>query len=450
MTKVAMFVANPCVHDTRVMKQANTLSNHGYSVRIYALANGVYPKGLFIQSGYSIQRISIPALRRSTKKPKISSRNISQETVIVRRFRYLLKRILKIFIRTPLKIFIRTPLKIFIRTPLCKYLQYYLFCRIAAHEAEKWGTHVVHAHDLNTMFAARIVKKRIDAKVIYDSHELWIHRNRPRHSRLSISLDTCLSKIFERSLIASANEVITVSDSIKHWLTKQYSLKREPIVIRNVPLRDNAYPNHSSPAGIKDRLDLPENSLVLVYIGKITHGRGIEVGIRALKHLDHLYFVLLGHSDTNYSSMIEALATNLGIADRFIICDPVPSFQIISFIQGSDFSLVHIEPVCLSYEFSLPNKIFESIQANIPILASNLPEIKKIVESYNLGACFTDEHDLVEKIISAGPQQTKIWKKNMTLCSSEFCWEVEQNKLLNIYRNLMPCKNHATKKDTRN
>jgi len=111
----------------------------------------------------------------------------------------------------------------------------------------------------------------------------------------------------------------------------------------------------------------------------------------------------------------------------------VPHNEVSAFIYGADLALVFIEPICLSYEYALPNKLFESIQAGVPILGSELVEIEKIVKGYDIGLCFKDENDLVAKLNNIDSNTAIKWRENISTHQSELCWDKEQQQIIDLY-----------------
>jgi glycosyltransferase involved in cell wall biosynthesis len=314
--------------------------------------------------------------------------------------------------------------------PAHKISTYYYFCKSASKEAEIWGADVAHAHDLNTMYAAyRLKRKFPHTIVVYDSHELWIHRNRVGRKA---TLEKMLDKVVEKALIKHADGIITVCDSIGDWLSDRYQGIPEPVILRNMPYQINA--ELSNQPSLKQRLGISSQSIVMMYTGKITSGRGIEIGIRALTEVENLNLVLLGYGEPSYVDGITRLISELGLESRVFFCDPVPYQEVTSFISGADFALVYIEPICLSYEFALPNKLFESIQAGIPIMGSGLTEIKKLVEGLQVGVCFNSLGELVTHLNKVEPAELARWRANIDKVKDTLCWEREEGRLLEAYR----------------
>ena len=535
-TKVAMFVTNPCTHDARVMKEARTLSENGYEVRVFALANAYNPEGVVEQEGYTVHRLKFDSIfQRARKKmgklkamvkasvssvfatlfrliysisaaiagaiaylvlfpirlfkqgdgedyaalKQASVTGMRQRAVnLLRRsrrlFRVTLDKLLRATVSFHLRLRIRRlfrlalikPVrlvkKIFRKSfaitklvirrvrskakrlsinfinrslmPFHKLSTYYFFCQMAADEAIVWGAEIAHAHDLNTMLAGKKVKgSGSGIKLVYDSHELWIHRNRVgREGKLEKALDSYV----EKKLIYSADAIITVCDSIGVWLSNRYGQIPTPWIVKNTPYALDVESASAHSEDLKQRLKIPASSVALVYTGKFTTGRGITIGLEMVSKIDNLHLVMLGYGEPSYVQELEGIIRDNGIEKRVHICDPVPFKEVPSFLQGADLALVYIEPICLSYEYALPNKLFESIQAGVPILGASLVEIKKTVESNDIGLSFTNVDELEQKLGSINQTQVAKWKENLASIRTRFCWEQEAKVLLDCYRSI--------------
>lgn len=442
-----MFVTNPCTHDARVMKEAETLASEGYSVRIYALVSGIDESGIFDQNGYSVERVlggAILARYQSKLRSVFGRRSSGAQNAIktINNHSGLNATVNHQRIQSNqgqgntklarLKSSWLGGFVIRLLGPARKFLIYYHFCSDASTLAHSWGADVAHCHDLSTLYAGKILKRKsAELKVVYDSHELWIHRNRVgREAWIEKRLDS----IAEKHLIGFSDRVITVCDSIGDWLSGAYPDISKPVIVRNMPYSVNAEIN--SAVTIKDRLGIAGDKFVLIYTGKITPGRGIELGVKALAKVANSHLVLLGYGDGTYVDSIKQAVQDLGVSTQVTFCDAVAHDEVVDFVRGADLALVCIEPVCLSYEYALPNKLFESIQAGVPVLGSGLVEIEKIVKAYDIGICFDNENDMISKLDSLRDEQLKQWRYNISSCKNILSWNQEKFKLVTLYDDL--------------
>ncbi len=291
-----------------------------------------------------------------------------------------------------------------------------------------WAPDVIHAHDLNTMPAARRAADVLDVPVVYDSHELWRHRN--RHGQLR-PLGRLADAVMERRLAPHAGAVITVSPSIARWLERTYRLRGPVHVVRNTPTSKHREPMH----GIIERR---QGEQIVVYSGRFTSGRGLEDMVRALAVLPpHVVLAGLGYGDPEYVEGLERLARRLGVSGRFRLYEPVAAEDVPAVLATADVALVAIEPTCLSYRYSLPNKLFEAIHAGIPVVATDLPDIAEVMTRYRLGrlfspGCWRDLATAVSEILENPPAARSTSRR----AAQELCWEVEAVRLLAVYQGL--------------
>jgi glycosyltransferase involved in cell wall biosynthesis len=109
--------------------------------------------------------------------------------------------------------------------------------------------------------------------------------------------------------------------------------------------------------------------------------------------------------------------------------------------RQADLGISLEEDLGLNYRFALPNKLFDYIQCGVPVLVSNLPEMRHIVEHYQIGA-IAETHqrkELAEILKTALFDQAKIavWKQNLPFAAKELCWENEEKIIQEIYRSFL-------------
>lgn len=305
------------------------------------------------------------------------------------------------------------------------------FWRVSARAAAAWEPDVCHAHDLNVLPGAAKVARESGAALVYDSHELWRRRN--RHGELR-PLARVVDAFQERRLIGRADLVITVSPGIQTWLQRRYDLRAPVEVVRNVPLRRQV---REGPP-LRELASLSDERIVM-YTGRITSGRGLEETVDALAELpEHVVLVLLGYGDDLFVRQLHHRADRRGVAHRVRQVPPVTPDQVAAVASQADCALVAIEPVCLSYYYTLPNKLFEAIQAGLPVLASDLPDMRTIVEGYGIGRLFrTGRPGEVRDGLRALLADVDAYKANAATAAAELTWERESRVLCRAYARLL-------------
>jgi glycosyltransferase involved in cell wall biosynthesis len=281
------------------------------------------------------------------------------------------------------------------------------------------------SNDLDTLLANFIAHKLKNTPLIYDTHEYYTETpelvNRPT-----------VQHIWERIegfIFPKLRDIITVNDSIAGLYEKKYG--KAVHVVRNIPL--------SSAAIIKvprQGLELPENKKIIILQGAgLNVQRGAEEAIEAMKYLKNTLLLIAGSGDVIQS--LKIMAAQPEISGKVMFRDKMPYAQLMAYTANADLGLTLDKDTNLNYHFSLPNKLFDYIHARIPILASNLPEIARIINDYNIGR-ISDSHDpkklalLMEEMLHNETERYK-WKEGLIRAARELTWENEEKVLHKIY-----------------
>lgn len=308
-----------------------------------------------------------------------------------------------------------------------------LYWEETARAALDWQPDVVHANDGNTLAPALWIVQRCPAKLVYDSHELWLHRN----VRADRPLAPHVEARIEALGIRRADAVITVSPSIVQWLTEHYHLDTPPALVRNVPA---AGPQPERARGrLHELAGLGAEAKIIAYGGRITTSRGIEETLAALAHLPNdVHLVMLGYGEADYLDTIWAAAAQHGVAERVHQVGPVAPHEVSDALCDADVSVVHVRPTCLSYRFALPNKLFESIRGGLPVAAADLPDLRAVVEELGVGEVFSgdDPAAMAATIaqILADPQR---YRDAALAACPDLTWEREATQLVSVYRRVL-------------
>lgn len=419
--RVAMFVANDVSNDARVLREATALVGAGYLVRVYGWASASRPPGIEVTDGVEIVRHRFHRTSRSDAgaSPDAVRTETGTETAAVRRrippaVRHGLRRagvLAAMAISIPTAAALLLLRSLAARLPIVSArteprggslvlpasLRYVRWFQESSSSAVAWSADIAHGHDLNALPAAELTRRRGGARMVYDSHELWLGRNRSKRASRAGGFG---DRIVERSLVARSDLVITVAPGIARWLTDRYDLTDDRVaVVRNVP-DDTACAEPV--ATLRSRAGLTLEDKVLVYVGRVTTGRGLLRTLDAMALLPaSVHLVLLGYRDPTFGKLFDARVAETGLATRVHQLDPVPPSCVPHAIRDADVSQCLIEPVCLSYEHALPNKLFESLRARVPIVAADLPEIAAVVMEFGAGTLVpadADAHQLAMAI----------------------------------------------------
>lgn len=281
------------------------------------------------------------------------------------------------------------------------------------------------ANDLDTLMPNYLISKIKRIPLVYDSHEYFTEVpelvNRKRVQRTW--------KKIERCIFPKLKDVITVNDSIASLYEKEYGIR--PVVVRNIsPKRTlGMLPKRES-------FGLPADKFMLILQGSgINIHRGAEEMVEAMLQINNAFLLIVGGGDV--IEALKAMVSKLELNEKVFFLPKQPYDQLFNLTCISDIGLTLDKDTNINYRFSLPNKLFDYIQARVPVLASPLPELKKIITTYEIGD-FIPSHDpvkIAKKVneILANQELMAKWKKNINFAASQLNWENEEQQLKNIY-----------------
>ncbi len=287
---------------------------------------------------------------------------------------------------------------------------------------------VIHAHDLNTLLPGALAKRRFRGPLVYDSHELQMGTTAmvlrgPVHRRLY--------RRYERALSRRADAVITVCDSIARILERDYGIQRVDVV-RNCAL---LVPPIEHEDLLRRELGIPAERRIALYHGNLTTGRGLEVLVESARFMPSVDVVLLGSGPL--FAELPKLADRCGVGERLHVLAAVSQALLHRFVASADVAVVPIQAVIPNYFYSLPNKLFEALVAGLPIAASHLPEIRRVVEGERVGAIFDpeDPRDVARAIteILESPDYGQMRERALEAARERHHWALEVRRLTAVY-----------------
>ncbi len=377
---VVMLVRNPYTHDSRVEKEARTLLGDGYRVTVVADAAAGLPSREH-RNGTAVIRVR----RRATAVPGL--RYLAHEL-----------RLISVLLR----------------------LQ----------------PDVLHAHDSNALVPVALAARRAGVPFVYDAHDLWLGRPRRDRSPLYFALSQVTYRLIERAFVPRAAAVITVSRPIADHLARRYGLDRVELV--------HNYPDHLPVAArdLRDRSDGSEiaaDRRLVLYLGALMGGRGLEELVDAAPDFDGADLVLLG------SGPLEPeLARRIGVAgtgERVHLLAPVPPDQVVDYAASADVGVSPIVPSCLNYRYSLPNKLFQYMAAGVPVVASDFPQVREVVRDSGCGLVVgtsrpADIAAAVNRILSDPGRALAMGQRGRAAVEERYNWSNAADVLLSVYAGL--------------
>jgi len=285
------------------------------------------------------------------------------------------------------------------------------------------------ANDLDTLLPNYIVSKLKQLPLVYDSHEYFTGvpeiQNRP--------IVKWVWKTIERLIFPHLKNVMTVSDSISFQYESEYGIR--PITVRNCSKNANQIIPFS-----RDELQVNKDHLLLIMQGtgiNIDRG-GIEL-IEAISKTENVSLLIVGGGDM--ITVLKEKVIGYNLSERVKFFPKVPWKELIRYTKAADVGLSLDKDTNINYRFSLPNKLFDYITAGIPVIASNLPEVSKIVTENNCGIIIPDVSpaEIMKAIQKLKENQDLLaeFKKNAVIASESLSWENESIKAKSFYSSIL-------------
>lgn len=434
--RIDMFVYNRCTTDPRVLKEARTLTDAGHRVRIVAVLDATTtPREE--RDGFQIVRIDrdpihyrlLRASREAGLLWRRPMRAMAQEdstaraVVVAAAPLVLLARGLRLLWRiwvTASRPFKRATRRLLLipHKPLMFFDYYQRAYRVVRADPPE----ALHAHDLNTLPVAAALAKRLRLPLTYDAHELY-----PEISTLS-QREAATWRWLEQRLAKRADHTLTVCDSIARELEQRYRIPR-PTVVLNCPAGNGKERPAPQPAA------LGQEEPVVLYQGGFAPNRGLRTLVLSAHGLERGTIVLMGWG--RLEDELRELIASERLGDRVRIVDPVPPDEVIAAATKASVGVIPYEPIGLNNTLCCPNKLFDYLAAGLPVAASRLPELSRIVEQGELGRTFTPGEPaalcMVLNEILEDPERYNKMRQRAREAATRYTWEQESKKLLTLY-----------------
>lgn len=277
---------------------------------------------------------------------------------------------------------------------------------------------IITANDLDTLPGCFLAARLRGRRLVYDSHEYFTEVpelvGRPHIRRVWLTL--------ERLLFPHLETIYTVNASLARLYHERYG---KPVkVIRNLPFaREIAPKSQASP--------------IILYQGALNLGRGIELMIDAMAHLPEYTLWIVGSGDVE-----DELRTQAQLApwrDHIVFHGFVPPEELALLTAQAGLGLSLEADLGANYHYASPNKVYDYLQARIPVLVSDLPEMRAVVETYRVGGILPlDQRNpeaLAEHIrqLMHDPARYASHSQAADRAARTLHWEAEREALLAIY-----------------
>jgi glycosyltransferase involved in cell wall biosynthesis len=282
--------------------------------------------------------------------------------------------------------------------------------------------------------AVWLAARRHGAPYVYDAHDFYpefLEGGQP--TRLESWLMRRFYLAIESRCARSATALVTVSEGVADLYERHCG--RRPAVVRNcaeLRVRD------ALPGDVRHAASVPEDAFLLLAVGNHKPGtRAIAEAVEALTLLpEHVHLAFVGDGYVEF----EPLAASLGVAGRVHFVGPVPAPHVPRFIAAADASLILYVPVLEDIEHALPNGLFSSVAAGLPLLYPELSEIGRIAREHELGVPIDPR---VPASIASGAmaltdgQAAASFRRNAERARGVLNWEREETLLADVVASVL-------------
>ncbi len=290
-------------------------------------------------------------------------------------------------------------------------------------------SNILLSNDLDTLLPNFLIHKIRKTPIVYDSHEYFTETpelvNRP--------FVQSVWKRIEKTIFPKLENIFTVNDSIAGLFEKDYGIR--PLVVRNIPPIRKRDQNLS-----REQYKLPENKTILILQGAgINIQRGAEELVQAMQYLENCLLLIIGSGDV--LGILKDMVQELKLQEKVAFIPRQKPEKLFQYTCLADIGFSIDKDTNLNYRFSLPNKLFDYVHAGVAVITTPLPEIKRIVDEYQIG-CFIQNHkpehiaSVVQNLLDH-PQILNTYKENCIKAAQGLHWETEKKQLDKIYLKLL-------------
>ncbi|KEY18074.1 glycosyltransferase family 4 protein [Kaistella antarctica] len=275
---------------------------------------------------------------------------------------------------------------------------------------------ILLANDLDTILPNYLISKKFGIPLVFDSHEIFTEM-----PALQRRFTQKIWRSLQRWLIPKLTYMMTASESYADWFAKTYEIER-PITVQNFPVKI---------ANLQDYFKINSPKIIL-YQGVINPSRGLDQIISAMKSLENAELWIAG--DGPKKEELESLTKTLDLESKVKFLGKLLPKDLREITKNADVGLSIEENNGLSYYYSMPNKVSDYIQARIPVVVSDFPEMRKVIDRFATGEKISDHSQLAEKIEIVLRNGKLFYKVALDKAAAELCWEKEEPKLLRLFK----------------
>lgn len=400
-TKVCMLVLNDLRIDGRVQKEAEAVASAGYDVTVIGIGETIAEE--FKTKPYELV-LATPLYKGKPLTPRLGREDVFY------------------------------PIRVFTNLTVGRY-RAHMWSKQSAHSryeafvsrpeiqelAEKYKPDIIHCHDLNTLWAGYCAAKTVGAKLVYDSHEIYLsmHFLQPHLKKQYAEIE---AEVFHH-----IDGFVTVSPEVGEYLTTKYKSSIKPVITYN------------GGTHIVNDVKPVEGRVKLFFQGNFAHDRNNVELIEAMAQLRNVATLTLqgwGEDEEEFKRLIK----KFNLEDTVKIIGPCGPLEVVDSASNYDVGVINSKCVDENFSHTLPNKLFDYMCGGLAIASTDLPPIKKILDKSGCGITYeqrgVDHTAKVLRELCSNPDEIYRMKKASLAAAPEYSWPAQAEKLKALYHEL--------------
>lgn len=298
-----------------------------------------------------------------------------------------------------------------------------LFINLYWPQAKQYPATVIMAHDLPMLPIAHRLAKACQGTLVYDCHEFYPFQE---FSKKEVQI----WETIERKYIHDCSAVITVNPSLANQIKKHYQLPQVHVIenaVEQAPIKNTEKFFHQ-------QFNLTDSDKVMLFQGNLTENRHLHVLVDATDYLTdpNIHIVIMG--DGPLKDQLVKQSRRLKRQGHIHFHPAVPQETLIHYTAAADAGIIPYQATCLNTRFCSPNKLYEFIAAGLPIIATTLPELQRIIEKDNIGVVGNNHNaQLFAKLIESIIPTLETKKHNVSLVKQQYGWQNQEKELNGIF-----------------
>lgn len=278
---------------------------------------------------------------------------------------------------------------------------------------------ILLSNDLDTLLPNYLISKKFNIPIVFDSHEIFTEM-----PAVNGRFTQKIWRSLESFIVPKLRYMMTASESYADWFAKTYEIGR-PIVVQNFPRKTENLQDYS----------LVNSPKIILYQGVINPSRGLDKMIPAMQLIENAEFWIAGDGPKKIEYV--ALTKHLKLENKVKFIGKLHPEKLREITKKADVGLSIEENNGLSYYFSMPNKVSDYIQARIPVVVSDFPEMRKVVDHFHAGEKIRNYNELADRVKIVLQNGKSFYEESLNKAADELCWEKEEPKIVTLFNKVV-------------